>query len=96
MEGDWIVCDRRKMVGGLFIDQDSAIHFAEAETNHEPGAVWCMGDETCLLANPWDDLKPKNMRTGKNDALQGNHRCGIGRKTSEPGTHRTAVSKDML
>ena len=95
MEGDWIVCDRQKMIGGLFTDQDSAIHFAEAETNRVPGAVWCMGDETCLLANPWDDLKP-NECADKKHALQANHRCEAGRKTSGPGTNRTAVPKDMF
>lgn len=57
--GDWVVCDRKKQVGGIFANQDSAIHFAESETNHEPGSVWCAGEDACLLADPWEDLNNK-------------------------------------
>ena len=56
MDGNWIVCDRKRLVGGLFADKDSAVHFALAESEHLPGAVWCANDDDCLIADPWADL----------------------------------------
>ncbi|MBA8879765.1 hypothetical protein [Phyllobacterium myrsinacearum] len=58
LDGCWIVCDRERLVGGLFADKESAIHFATAESDHLPGAVWCAQDNDCLLADPWGDLSP--------------------------------------
>ena len=56
MDGCWIVCDRQRLVGGLFADKQSAVHFAVAESEHLPGAVWCANDDDCLIADPWQDL----------------------------------------
>lgn len=56
LDGCWVVCDRQRLVGGLFADRESAIHFAAAESEHETGAVWCAQDEDCLIADPWTDL----------------------------------------
>ena len=56
IDGCWIVCDRQRLVGGLFADKQSAVHFAAAQSEHQPGAVWCAADEDCLLADPWQDL----------------------------------------
>lgn len=56
LDGCWVVCDRNRLVGGLFADKESALSFAETETDHLPGAVWCADDNVCLLADPWGDL----------------------------------------
>lgn len=56
IDGCWIVCDRKRLVGGLFADKQSAVHFAVAQSEHLPGAVWCASDDDCLLADPWQDL----------------------------------------
>jgi hypothetical protein len=46
--GRWVVCDRRGLVGGLFTDRDSAVHFAVFESDHAPGAVCCVPDGAIL------------------------------------------------
>ena len=56
MDGCWIVCDRKCLIGGLFADKQSAVHFAIAQSDHLPGAVWCADDNDCLIADPWQDL----------------------------------------
>lgn len=56
LDGCWVVCDRMRLVGGLFADKDSAVHFAVSQSEHQPGAVWCANDDDCLLADPWQDL----------------------------------------
>lgn len=56
LDGCWVVCDRQRLVGGLFADRESAIHFAVSESEHEAGAVWCAEDGDCLIADPWTDL----------------------------------------
>ena len=58
MDGNWIVCDRERLVGGLFTDRQSALHFAASESQHIPGAVWCANNEDCLIADPWADIAP--------------------------------------
>jgi len=40
-QGHWVVCDQKGLVGGLFTDRNSAIHFAVFESGHVPGAVCC-------------------------------------------------------
>jgi hypothetical protein len=62
IEGCWIVCDRRRLVGGLFADKQSAVHFAVAQSEHQPGAIWCAEDDDCLLADPWRDLSARSTR----------------------------------
>ncbi|WP_188346480.1 hypothetical protein [Phyllobacterium sp. 628] len=56
LDGCWIVCDRKRLVGGLFADKESAMNFAAAESDHLAGAVWCADENECLLADPWSDL----------------------------------------
>ncbi len=46
--GQWVVCDRLGLVGGLFADRASALHFALVESDHCPGAVCCVGDDEVL------------------------------------------------
>ena len=41
--GRWIVQDREGLVGGLFINESAALHFAAEECNHKP-------DEICRAA----------------------------------------------
>lgn len=42
--GWWIVDDRDGLVGGIFRDRASAVHFAIFESDHQPGAVCCVPD----------------------------------------------------
>jgi hypothetical protein len=44
VSGRWIVTDTLGKVGGLFTDRASAVHFAMFESDHTPGAVWCLPD----------------------------------------------------
>lgn len=46
--GRWIVRDARNLIGGIFTDQASAVHFALFESDYVPGAVWCAPVETPL------------------------------------------------
>ncbi|MGF9564756.1 hypothetical protein [Neorhizobium sp. JUb45] len=43
-KGCWIVQDRDGLVGGIFRDRASAVHFAMFESDHQPGAVCCLPD----------------------------------------------------
>ncbi|MDR6631420.1 hypothetical protein J2X72_000191 [Phyllobacterium sp. 1468] len=63
IDGCWIVCDRQRLVGGIFADKQSAVHFAVAQSEHQPGAVWCAEDDDCLLADPWQDLSDRSQRS---------------------------------
>jgi hypothetical protein len=47
-QGRWVVCDQRGLVGGLFSNRDSAVHFAEFESDHAPGAVCCAPDDAVV------------------------------------------------
>jgi hypothetical protein len=38
-DGHWIARDERGLTGGVFADRTAAVHFAEAETDHQRGAV---------------------------------------------------------
>jgi len=46
--GRWIVNDALGKVGGLFTDRASAVHFAMFESDHIPGAVWCLPEHVTL------------------------------------------------
>lgn len=78
LEGDWIVCDRKRLVGGIFADRQSAVHFAASQSEHLPGAVWCANDEDCLITDPWADMKPV-LATAVTNAS-----CGRGRMPAAP------------
>ena len=47
-QGRWVVCDQRGLVGGLFADRDTAVHFAQFESDHTPGAVCCAPDNAIV------------------------------------------------
>lgn len=48
--GRWIVSDRDGLVGGIFRDRASAVHFAVFESDHRPGAVRCVPDPVVQIA----------------------------------------------
>ncbi len=50
--GRWIVSDRDGLVGGLFTDRASAVHFAMFESDRAPGAVCCVPEEVTLSLGP--------------------------------------------
>jgi hypothetical protein len=52
--GRWVVSDREGLVGGIFTDRQSAVHFAMFESDHLPGAVCCVPDHVRLTL----DLMP--------------------------------------
>lgn len=49
--GCWIVDDREGLIGGIFRDRASAVHFAMFESDHQPGAVCCVPDGVILSGN---------------------------------------------
>ncbi|MGV2098869.1 hypothetical protein [Rhizobium sp. 21-4511-3d] len=46
--GQWIVADREGLVGGLFINEAAALHFAAAECNHNPADI-CRAADGMLM-----------------------------------------------
>lgn len=50
--GRWVVSDTKGLVGGLFSDRQSAVHFAVLESGNEPGAVCCAPDTVILSLGP--------------------------------------------
>lgn len=59
INGRWIVNDRDGKVGGLFTDRASAVHFAMFESDHIPGAVWCLPEHVTL--NFGEAFKPHRL-----------------------------------
>lgn len=60
--GRWVVNDTEGKVGGLFTDRASAVHFAMFESDHTPGAVWCLPEHVTLkLGEPLD---PRCLHAG--------------------------------
>ncbi|CAN7423290.1 hypothetical protein LJR231_002739 [Phyllobacterium sp. LjRoot231] len=59
-DGNWVVCDERGLVGGLFADRASAVHFALFESEFAPAAVVCIPEGTVLNLQriSGDDDKP--------------------------------------
>ncbi|MCJ7997352.1 hypothetical protein J5N58_22450 [Rhizobium cremeum] len=57
-QGRWVVADRDGLVGGVFIDRASAVHFAMFESDHRPGAVWCVPDHVTLKLGRLFDKRP--------------------------------------
>lgn len=59
-DGNWVVCDERGLVGGLFADRASALHFALFESEFAPAAVVCIPEGTVLNLQSisGDDDKP--------------------------------------
>ena len=53
--GCWVVNDRMGLVGGLFVSQDAAMHFAAEQTTDGLSAVRCMSKKKIdleLLSRP--------------------------------------------
>jgi hypothetical protein len=60
--GRWIVNDLEGKVGGLFTDRASAVHFAMFESDHIPGAVWCLPDQVTLTLG--EAFNPRRLYAG--------------------------------
>jgi len=60
--GSWVVCDRLKAIGGIFVDRASAIRFARRESNDMPGAIRCAPDSEVL--DVFAMLRPAEPRRG--------------------------------
>ena len=56
--GQWVVFDRMGLVGGLFKDRASAVHFALTESDRVPGDVCCVPDSEILDADMIFGPKP--------------------------------------
>lgn len=37
--GNWVAVETHGLAGGIFVSRDAALHYAEFETDHRPGAV---------------------------------------------------------
>jgi hypothetical protein len=46
--GHWIVCDVKGLVGGIFADRATAVHFALVESGYAPGDVCAAPDDIVL------------------------------------------------
>jgi hypothetical protein len=46
--GHWVVADTLGLVGGVFADRASAVHFALEESDHNPGEVCAAPDGVVL------------------------------------------------
>lgn len=58
VSGRWIVNDTEGKIGGLFTDRASAVHFAMFESDHMPGAVWCLPEHVTLsLSEAFDGAR---------------------------------------
>ncbi|AYD02549.1 hypothetical protein [Neorhizobium sp. NCHU2750] len=62
VRGRWIVNDMEGKVGGLFADRASAVHFAMFESDHTPGAVWCLPEHVTLKLG--EALDPHRLSAG--------------------------------
>ena len=38
-KGAWIALETHWLAGGIFVSRDAALHYAQFETGHRPGAV---------------------------------------------------------
>jgi hypothetical protein len=38
-KGAWIALETHGLAGGIFVSRDTALHYAQFETGHRPGAV---------------------------------------------------------
>ena len=62
--GHWVVCDRKGLVGGLFTDKSSAVHFAMVESGRTPGAVFCAPDDAIQSLGPTFEIgRPPIQKT---------------------------------
>ena len=47
-EGHWVVCDSECLIGGLFVNKESALHFALHESEKTADGVCCAADDEIL------------------------------------------------
>jgi hypothetical protein len=52
--GRWVVQDRDGRVGGIFISEHAALHFAADECDHDAAQIVISGDGTVLPFAPLD------------------------------------------
>ncbi len=64
-QGRWVVNDRDGLVGGIFTDRQSAVHFAMFESDHLPGAVCCVPDHVTLTLDLMPDTRPPAPASAK-------------------------------
>jgi hypothetical protein len=57
--GQWIVADRDGLVGGLFINEAAALHFAAAECNHNPAEIYRAADGIVTELSVFDATEPR-------------------------------------
>lgn len=69
-KGCWIVQDRDGLVGGIFRDRASAVHFAMFESDHQPGAVWCLPDAAIA-----SDIGPAELNAGNRSRILSGRRA---------------------
>jgi hypothetical protein len=53
--GRWVVQDREGRIGGIFISEDAAVHFAAAECDHDPSQIVVCSDGIVLPFAALDD-----------------------------------------
>ena len=58
--GRWVVHDQQGLVGGLFPDRASAVHFALEESERVPGAVCCAPDDAVISVGATFETRLKN------------------------------------
>lgn len=56
--GCWVVQDRQGLVGGLFVSQAAALHFAVEESHHLPGEVICAPEAVTVDLQPMQAPAP--------------------------------------
>ena len=52
VNGNWVVCDETGLVGGLFTDRASAVHFALFQSEFAPAAVVCVPENSIVNLQP--------------------------------------------
>lgn len=66
--GCWIVDDHDGVVGGIFRDRASAVHFAMFESDHQPGAVCCVPDGVMISRRASAAVSDASQRKGATSA----------------------------
>ena len=46
--GNWVICDETGLVGGLFANRASAVHFALFDSEFAPAAVVCVPENAII------------------------------------------------
>ncbi|MDX3930060.1 MAG: hypothetical protein QHC90_30300 [Shinella sp.] len=56
--GWWVVQDRLRRIGGLFANEDAALHFAAGESDHNPAEVCRAPEGVCVELEPAARTRP--------------------------------------